>query len=81
MHSTEATLLDERKASALREQFIAVLGHDLRNPLAAIDGGMHLLLRTPLNDKATAVVTMVRSSVARMDLSQGNRSKVMRSVG
>ena len=81
MHSTEATLLDERKASALREQFIAVLGHDLRNPLAAIDGGMHLLLRTPLNDKATAVVTMIRSSVARMDLSQGNRLNVMRSVG
>jgi signal transduction histidine kinase len=66
MHSTEATLLDERKASGLREQFIAVLGHDLRNPLAAIDGGMHLLLRTPLNDKATAIITMVRSSVARM---------------
>lgn len=41
MQSTEATLLDERNASALREQFIAVLGHDLRNPLAAIDGGLH----------------------------------------
>ena len=45
MNSTEANLLDERKTSALREQFIAVLGHDLRNPLAAIDAGMQLLLR------------------------------------
>ena len=66
MHSTEATLLDERKASALREQLIAVLGHDLRKPLVAIDGGMHLLLKTPLNDRATTIATMVRRSVARM---------------
>jgi sigma-B regulation protein RsbU (phosphoserine phosphatase) len=35
----EASLLDERATAALREQFIAVLGHDLRNPLSAISGG------------------------------------------
>jgi GAF domain-containing protein len=34
--SSEANLLNERKTAELREQFIAVLGHDLRNPLAAI---------------------------------------------
>jgi GAF domain-containing protein len=33
MKSTEMSLLDERKAAVLREEFIAVLGHDLRNPL------------------------------------------------
>ena len=33
---TEADLLDERATAELREQFIAVLGHDLRNPLASI---------------------------------------------
>jgi signal transduction histidine kinase len=66
VNATEETLLDERKVSALREQFIAVLGHDLRNPLAAIDSGMRLLLRTPLNDKATAIVGMVQGSVSRM---------------
>ncbi len=64
--ASEATLLDERQASALREQFIAVLGHDLRNPLAAVDAGMHLLLRTPLTDKATRTVGMIQSSVKRM---------------
>lgn len=31
-----AVLLNERQSSELREQFIAVLGHDLRNPLSAI---------------------------------------------
>ena len=42
---TESMLLDERQAGELREQFIAVLGHDLRNPLAAIAMGATLLQR------------------------------------
>jgi GAF domain-containing protein len=41
--SAEAALFDARRTAELREQFIAVLGHDLRNPLAAIDGGARLL--------------------------------------
>jgi signal transduction histidine kinase len=52
--------------SALREQFIAVLGHDLRNPLAAIGGGMNLLLKTSLDEKAKAIVDLVRGSATRM---------------
>jgi signal transduction histidine kinase len=63
---TRASLLDERKTSELREQFIAVLGHDLRNPLAAISAGAELLLRTPLNDRATRTVGTIRASVKRM---------------
>ncbi len=70
--SAEATLDGERRNTALREQFIAVLGHDLRNPLAAIDGGMRLLLKTPLNDQATKVVGMVQNSVKRMAELIGN---------
>ena len=42
---TESMLLDERLAGELREQFIAVLGHDLRNPLAAIAMGAAVLQR------------------------------------
>jgi signal transduction histidine kinase len=63
---TRASLLDERKTSELREQFIAVLGHDLRNPLAAISAGAELLLRTPLNGRATRTVGTIRASVKRM---------------
>ena len=40
---SETALLDERQTAQLREQFIAVLGHDLRNPLNAIRGGAELL--------------------------------------
>ena len=63
---SEANLLDEQKTAELREQFIAVLGHDLRNPLAALDAGTRLLSRNPEPAKAAAVVGMMQSSVVRM---------------
>jgi signal transduction histidine kinase len=66
VHLVEANLKNERNAATLREQFIAVLGHDLRNPLAAIDGGMRMLVKTPLNDKARTIVGMVQGAVVRM---------------
>jgi signal transduction histidine kinase len=64
--ASQAALLDERQGAELREQFIAVLGHDLRNPLASIDAGARILLRTPLEDKAKSVVGMMQNSVIRM---------------
>lgn len=63
---SEAALLDQREAAELREQFIAVLGHDLRNPLASIDAAGRLLKKTPLNDRALALVDMMHQSVGRM---------------
>ncbi|MBA1188423.1 GAF domain-containing sensor histidine kinase [Pseudomonas entomophila] len=47
---TEHALLEERAMADVREHFIAVLGHDLRNPLFAISAGAELLaqrLKTP----------------------------------
>lgn len=64
--ASEAALLDQRQAAELREQFIAVLGHDLRNPLASIDAGARLILKTPLNDRAVGLVELVQKSVHRM---------------
>jgi sigma-B regulation protein RsbU (phosphoserine phosphatase) len=64
--SIRNSLADEQTASALREQFIAVLGHDLRNPLAAIESGMHLLFRRPLDDNTRQIVDLVQSSAQRM---------------
>ena len=62
----EANLLNERQTAELREQFIAVLGHDLRNPLTSISAGTHLLEKTPLNEKAARVVKLMQGSVSRM---------------
>lgn len=64
--TSEASLLDERKTAELREQFIAVLGHDLRNPLASIDAGARMLLKEPLTAKGGALVGLIQSSIGRM---------------
>lgn len=62
----DGKISEARETAALREQFIAVLGHDLRNPLAAIDGALRLIRKTPLNERATTIAEMVQMSVARM---------------
>lgn len=63
---SEGQLLDARNTAELREQFIAVLGHDLRNPLAAIAGGTHLLARTADEEKRRTILTMMTASAKRM---------------
>ena len=64
--TSAASLLDERASSELREQFIAVLGHDLRNPLGSIDGGIRLLSKEILSDRGRTVIAMMGKSVDRM---------------
>jgi signal transduction histidine kinase len=64
--SAVRNLLDERNASALREQFIAVLGHDLRNPLASIGGGASLLRKESLSIRGAQILDMVQGSIVRM---------------
>lgn len=60
-------LSDERATSELREQFIAILGHDLRNPLQAIFAGSDMLLRKP-NDPARVLQSAerIQSGARRM---------------
>ena len=64
--SAMKNLLDEQNASALREQFIAVLGHDLRNPLASIAGGASLLRKETLSERGAQILDMIHGSVVRM---------------
>jgi sigma-B regulation protein RsbU (phosphoserine phosphatase) len=67
LHAAEqAAVLDERTRSALREQFIAVLGHDLRNPLGGIMGGAQLLQRMPLDERSKKIASMMESGAVRM---------------
>lgn len=63
---SKTALLTEQEASALREQFIAVLGHDLRNPLAGIKGGMRMLEGEKLSDRGRNVLGLVNATVNRM---------------
>jgi signal transduction histidine kinase len=63
---SEAALLSERDTAELREQFIAVLGHDLRNPLAAIEGGAVLLRRDLSPEKTKTVLDEMQRSLSRV---------------
>lgn len=63
---SQHALLTERETSELREQFIAVLGHDLRTPLGAVLLGTELLQHEPLSPKAISVVERMRRSAQRM---------------
>jgi sigma-B regulation protein RsbU (phosphoserine phosphatase) len=59
-------LASERETAELREQFIAVLGHDLRNPLAAISAGAHILQRSVQGEKERRVIGMIHTTINRM---------------
>jgi signal transduction histidine kinase len=64
--ASEAALSTERKDAQLREQFIAVLGHDLRNPLGAISTGAEILRTMPQTEDGMTVVSMIRRGANRM---------------
>lgn len=64
--AAKVSLANERETSELREQFIAVLGHDLRNPLASISAGARILGRDAKTEKEHQVTAMMQTTVMRM---------------
>jgi sigma-B regulation protein RsbU (phosphoserine phosphatase) len=69
----EAAVGAEQETAALREQFIAVLGHDLRNPLAALAAGARMLgERENLSGRGRIVVKEMSASIARAAALVGN---------
>ena len=63
---SDTALSSQRQDAELREQFIAVLGHDLRNPLASIAAGLRLLERSKLDEQAEAIIVLMQKTVVRM---------------
>jgi hypothetical protein len=57
--ATQEVLRLENETSRFREQFIAVLGHDLRNPLASISAGARILDRTVQSEQEHRVFDRV----------------------
>jgi len=67
LEESETRLRDERAVAALREQFIAVLGHDLRSPLASIDSCIHLIEeQADLDDDGLDLTRIAQQNVRRM---------------
>lgn len=63
--ASEAALLSSQQAADLREQFIAILGHDLRNPLTAITLAARLL-RARSTEESLRTVTQIEQSAKRI---------------
>ena len=66
LQRTEIELIKERENAELREQFIAVIGHDLRNPLFAINTAAERILRKHPDPQTDGLVQHI--------LSCGNRA-------
>ena len=62
-----AALIDERTKGELREQFIAILGHDLRNPLQAVFAASEVLRRKPADPpRVQDLANRIHSNAKRM---------------
>ena len=70
--TAEDALLKQTEITALREQLIAVLGHDLRNPLAAVAMAVELLEIAKPGENNAELVAILKRSCLRMKELVGN---------
>ena len=66
LEKTKAALVDANESGRLREQFIAVLGHDLRTPLSAIRMSADLLETKTEDKRSLNLISAIRNSSTRM---------------
>lgn len=62
----QVKLSEEKKNAEIREQFIAILGHDLRNPVGAISSAAQLMFRTSLDEKHLKLAKIIQDSTIRV---------------
>ena len=61
-----AALAEKARIQEFQERFLAILGHDLRNPLASIDMGLGILRELTPDGAGAGVLARMQSSSARM---------------
>ena len=66
LNRTETARTNERQRAELQDQLIAVLGHDLRHPLMAIQICAKTLLTMRLGSEASHIANLVNRSAVRM---------------
>jgi sigma-B regulation protein RsbU (phosphoserine phosphatase) len=64
----EKEVIKQTEIVALREQLIAVLGHDLRNPLSTVMMAVELMADSPGEDHTMLLATLKRSSFRMTEL-------------
>ncbi|WP_158829161.1 GAF domain-containing sensor histidine kinase [Mucilaginibacter lacusdianchii] len=66
LDSVKDRLAEEQEIAALREQFIAILGHDLRNPVGAVANSARVLQRMQLPPQAERFVVIIQDAAYRI---------------
>lgn len=66
METAAKTLKEEREMAELRDQFIAILGHDLKNPIATMRMSSDILLKMSKEDLTLRHAAMIKSTSFRM---------------
>lgn len=56
LEAGRAVLASERDTARLREEFIAIVGHDLRNPIAAVTSGLRMMSARNLSPERKAML-------------------------
>ncbi|WP_372836603.1 GAF domain-containing sensor histidine kinase [Puniceibacterium confluentis] len=68
LSQSECALTKERHLAEVQERFIAILAHDLRNPVSALTAGFRLIERHDSKAKTSEVIDLMRGTVNRMHL-------------
>jgi signal transduction histidine kinase len=77
--TAETSLADAQRMAGLRDEFLAVLGHDLRSPLAALGSGLRLI-----GDEADGegenreIISLMQNAAQRMGLLLNNLTDLTR---
>ncbi len=66
LQAAEMNLKEEKELAELREQFIAVLGHDLRNPVGAVSNAADLLKRLSPDENVLRLANIIKDSSFRI---------------
>lgn len=66
LSQAEMNLLEEKKTAELRDQFIAILGHDLRNPLSAVQNVAQLMMRMSQEERMLRLAQILQDASFRM---------------
>ncbi|PLS22577.1 histidine kinase [Amylibacter cionae] len=66
LQESETAVEKERELAEIQQQFIAILAHDLRNPVNALEAGLRLLGRRQLDARSESIVSLMQASINRM---------------
>lgn len=65
LQEAQEEIAKERHLADVQEQFLAILAHDLRNPVAAISAGLRMLARTA-GPEARETISLMEATTHRM---------------